>query len=129
MSSSILKMVGYWNNFEAYHEDKYIWPQELVQDKPVENFDKIAKYLETGIPAIYWKGYSACRICGKTLGTKCLTDGTWIWPEKLEHYILEHNVRLPEEFIDHMKRCRWMIVRFKIANYDKIEVKSQLSNH
>ena len=32
------------------------------------------------------------------MGSRCLTDGEWVWPEGLEHYIEVHSVLLPEDF-------------------------------
>lgn len=29
------------------------------------------------------------------------TDGTYVWPEGLAHYIYDHGVRLPEDLIRH----------------------------
>ena len=34
------------------------------------------------------------------MGSWDLTDGTWVWPEGLAHYIEAHGVILPEEFVD-----------------------------
>ena len=50
-------------------------------------------------------GYSTCRLCGlsdSTLGCCDLTDGTFVWPEGLVHYITHHNTPLPPEFLAHV---------------------------
>ena len=36
-----------------------------------------------------------------TMGTTCLSDGRFIWPRGLAHYVDKHFVRLPEEFVHH----------------------------
>jgi hypothetical protein len=52
-----------------------------------------------------YAGYSSCRFADchdpgrEHLGTRDLTDGDWIWPEGLAHYVTEHAVRLPDEFV------------------------------
>ena len=46
-------------------------------------------------------GYSECRLCGQQNGAGEFTDGTYIWPEGLRHYVSAHSVRLPEEFVTH----------------------------
>jgi len=102
-----LKRICFWNNGIEYQE--YIWPQELVSKTTIPDREKLASYLSNGHVAIAWKGYSSCRICGKTLGSVCKTDGIWIWPDMLEHYILEHNVKLPEEFVLFAKNQEWKI--------------------
>ena len=43
------------------------------------------------------------------MGSRCLTDGTWSWPEGLAHYITVHDVRLPDEFVDHMRDLDWTV--------------------
>jgi hypothetical protein len=37
------------------------------------------------------------------MGAADLTDGNYVWPEKLSHYIRMHNVWLPEPFIHHVR--------------------------
>lgn len=106
--------IGYWNS-KFFQEDRFIWPQELVKDSVNDDMLKLSSYLSKGKSAIAWKGYSSCRICKKLLGTCCLTDGVYIWPEKLEHYILEHKIYLPDDFVNHAKNNSWKI---KKTNYD-----------
>ena len=48
-------------------------------------------------------GYSTCRICGIDNGTKDLSDGKYMWPEGLVHYVKDHNLRLPKEFEEHVE--------------------------
>jgi len=36
------------------------------------------------------------------MGRGELTDGVYVWPEGLAHYLEKHNVRLPQEFVDHV---------------------------
>lgn len=36
------------------------------------------------------------------MGTAEQTDGVYVWPEGLAHYVAEHNVRLPKEFVNHV---------------------------
>lgn len=44
-------------------------------------------------------GYSRCRICNAQNGNLELTDDVFIWPEGLAHYVRDHAVRLPVEFV------------------------------
>lgn len=99
-------MIGYWNGTS---DEGYIWPQEIVSEKKISYKKKIISYLQKGFPVLHWMGYSGCRICCETLGSKCLSDGFWIWPEKLEHYVDKHNIRLPEEFVRHMIKRNWKV--------------------
>jgi hypothetical protein len=36
------------------------------------------------------------------MGRAELTDGVYVWPEGLAHYLEKHNVRLPKEFVQHV---------------------------
>jgi len=63
----------------------------------------VIEYLENGNKLDAWRGFSSCRICGHVPnGSKCLTDGTYQWPEGLAHYVREHNTPLPQDFLDHI---------------------------
>ena len=65
--------------------------------------EKVIKYLEAGRDVNFQKGWSACRICGCGNGSHEKTDGKYIWPSGLSHYIKEHDVKLPDEFYTHLK--------------------------
>lgn len=47
-------------------------------------------------------GASKCRLCGKWNGMHDFTDKTYVWPEGFGHYINEHGVKPPQDFIDHV---------------------------
>jgi hypothetical protein len=49
-------------------------------------------------------GYSECRLCGARNGSLELTDGVYVWPDGLSHYVRQHSVRLPTAFTDHVER-------------------------
>jgi hypothetical protein len=62
----------------------------------------LAGRLEHGDVFVQYAGTSWCRFqcCTRSdLGSRDLTDGRWVWPEGLAHYVKEHRVRLPEEFV------------------------------
>ena len=48
------------------------------------------------------RGLSACRFCSRQNGSAERTDGVYCWPEGLAHYVVEHSVRLPGEFVAHV---------------------------
>ncbi|CAM9275231.1 unnamed protein product, partial [Hapterophycus canaliculatus] len=73
----------------------------------------VALYLRSGFLESFELGYSFCRLgcCNggskpaktrnKFMGCTTLTDGKFVWPEGLAHYITVHAVRPPEEFVLH----------------------------
>lgn len=102
-----LLTIGYWGNDQ--HPD-YPDPRTLIDESwdEAERFD-VAHYLERQPVARAFMGYSPCRICGRNNGDLELTDGTFIWPDGLAHYVRDHHVRLPAAFVRHVEQqsARW----------------------
>ncbi len=98
--------IGYWNDGSdgcSLHN-----PQEFVDSRgSVALRESIFHYLQGGRSGAQYLGYSWCRFdCGideTKMGSADLTDGVWIWPEGLAHYVACHDVRLPAEFIEHAR--------------------------
>lgn len=67
-----------------------------------EERDAVAAYLARGTVVETYRGYSPCRLCDLDNGFRELSDGRYVWPEGLRHYVLEHGVRLPEPFVAHV---------------------------
>lgn len=94
--------LGYWANDRHPELPE---PADFID----ENWDaderrQVADYLKAGETKTMWRGFSYCRLCDKSLlGTTCLTDGTYTWPEGFAHYIEEHAVKPPEEFLAHVR--------------------------
>ena len=106
-----LKAVGYWWSPERPnfpHPNDLIDPEWCAGDR-----SRAVAYLRTGIVYVQWRGHSHCRFrCGakpSEMGSRCLTDGIWVWPEGLSHYVEQHLVTLPSEFVRTMRRRDWGI--------------------
>jgi hypothetical protein len=96
----MLTVVGYWDGPETDHS----WPSpETLVDETwdAEERELVAAYLSTGLVAQSYMGYSRCRFCGRQNGNLDLSDGVFVWPEGLSHYVSDHSVRLPERFVTH----------------------------
>ena len=73
----------------------------------LEARDDVASYFRRGLLAKAYMGRSPCRLCDRTNnGSLELTDGVYIWPEGLAHYVLDHSVRLPQEFLDYIDEAQ-----------------------
>jgi hypothetical protein len=98
-----LKVIGYWQSF---HEPHYPDPGSFVDDTwNVEEKAKVIAYLKAAHEMPYaFGGNSWCRFrCGiVSLGNTEFTDGAYLWPAGLLHYVETHNVKLPREVLDHM---------------------------
>jgi hypothetical protein len=80
-------------------------PQDFIRnDIPYDDRQTVAKALALrstmnptgGEVLMGYMGWSDCRICNERLGTRDLFGYGFIWPEKAEHYILNHNVWTPD---------------------------------
>lgn len=108
----MLKLIGYWH--EAGRTDPWPHPRILVDRRWEEkNRSAIVGYLKGGLVTAAYAGFSTCRFLDCPLGmnadrvivgTTEQTDGVWIWPEGLAHYVEHHFVRLPDELIEDAKK-------------------------
>ena len=77
---------------------------ELSKNKPLQNKSQILNYLRQGkitaaAPGVPVDIVLQERIKGyKTI----LSDGTYEWQSELIHYIDKYNMKLPDEFIEHV---------------------------
>ena len=104
MTDLLLQRLGYWHG--PYTPE---WPDvrrfvdaEWDEDERAE----VWSHLRAGFTARAYLGRSDCRICGEAVGSLEVSDGTYIWPEGLAHYVREHSVRLPVEFVEHVRSRR-----------------------
>jgi len=82
-------------------------PQAFVDPSwDTEERDDVAYYLQRRMQAAACMGLSRCRFCDKINGSLEFSDGVYIWPEGLAHYLIEHDVRLPQAFVDHALKLR-----------------------
>ncbi len=85
-------------------------PRTLVDpDWEKADREKLAAYLDAGERVETFFGYSWCRFgCDNhsEMGTADLSDGVYLWPEGLSHYVRVHKVRLPEAFARHARKER-----------------------
>lgn len=48
-------------------------------------------------------------------------DGTWAWYGDLAYYVEKYHVRLPNEFIEHMKMNNWMVSPEDTVDIDNLQ--------
>ena len=99
--------LGYWAN-DRYPQLPY--PADFVDHNwKKQERQVVVEYLRAGETKTQWRGGSYCRMCdlkrSKAMGSTCLTDGTYTWPWGFAHYVEEHGVRPPQEFIDHVREA------------------------
>lgn len=113
-----LILIGYWHNRDSPNFPDPAWFVDETWD--ADERSKVISHLQTATYMPYaCGGLSWCRFrCGeKAMGSREQTDGVYLWPEGLLHYIDKHNVKPPQQFIDH-------IMNYKPASHsiDTIDV-------
>jgi hypothetical protein len=95
-----LRRLGYWGSGDVASLPD---PRLLADSQwsEVERED-VEDFLSRGFVFRAFMGFARCRICGEQVGNLELSDGTFCWPEGLVHYVREHKISLPREFIDHV---------------------------
>lgn len=94
-----LVRIGYWRSDHSPD-----WPDVTAFVDPgwdEEERHATWMYFSRGTIARTYMGYSPCRLCGRQNGSLEYTDGKYIWPEGVAHYIDDHAVRLPAEVVAH----------------------------
>lgn len=90
--------IGYWSS-----DDSDSWPdvRSFVDTSWADDErQRVIAHLRRGLLARPYMGFSTCRLCGERNGSAELTDGKFIWPEGLVHYVEAHGVRLPVRFLE-----------------------------
>jgi hypothetical protein len=106
-----LILIGYWKADPAGAvadedvADEAGWPvaADFVDERWDEaERDRVAFYLGQGLVPWAQMGVSPCRLCGAANGSAERTDGAYLWPEGLAHYLRDHGVRPPVSVIRHI---------------------------
>jgi len=95
-----LKPIGYWRGPD---QPGLSDPAALIDENwDAQERDRVAEILASAATYQPGEGCSICRICGTPNGFLDLSDGTFVWPEGLAHYVTKHSVRLPIDVIRHL---------------------------
>ncbi len=103
MNSVLIKPTYYKNLLPVGYWDEENPPVPSPIPLPEDLKAKLVRHVQAAPKYLGYKGFARCRICEETLGTQCLTDGTYVFPQKYDHYIEAHNLRPPQAFIDHVQ--------------------------
>lgn len=111
MSRTRLQYVG---NFIELGYDDHPGAPSLVAlrgTRTAGNKDHVVAYLRAGITFVMSPGRDQDVLDpSKRAGSASIaTDGVYVWPRTLAHYVETYDVALPEEFERHMARCGWTV--------------------
>lgn len=99
-----LRAIGFWRSVKD-ERPTLPDPRDFVDpDWDARERETVVDYLRAGRRVRPQMGSSRCRLCGSSSGSAEQTDGTYLWPEGYAHYVSEHAVRPPREFVEHVQR-------------------------
>lgn len=97
-----LLAIGFWK--ERLDDDLPL-PMEAEGELDSSRREAFVSYLDAGTVVERYRGYSYCRYgCEGTLGSAELSDGVWLWPEGYGHYVRDHGVVPPDQFMEHVQQ-------------------------
>ena len=84
--------------------------KDAVSSRPPPNHEEILGYLRDGNIVAQAPGLAVDVLdpeepLGESI--KLLSDGTWVWPNDLAYFFEKYNVRLPSDFVEHMRQHGW----------------------
>lgn len=85
-----LNREGFWHSKHEPHLPK---PRVCVDAWPSENFVANLKEIEKKAVSKSYRGFSTCRVCGTSNGSREFVHSGWTWPSGFRHYVEEHGVR------------------------------------
>ncbi|MBQ6637803.1 MAG: hypothetical protein IJH82_04020 [Lachnospiraceae bacterium] len=103
--------VGYYKEMSEVKADANSIFDYIHKEEP-ENIEKICKYLDSGVALIVVPGVTEDVISpekGNAGVASEYTDGTWLWRGDLSYYVRNYRLKLPDEFIDTMRKNNWMV--------------------
>jgi hypothetical protein len=79
---------------------------------------------------VSYGGFSTCRFgCAGAVGSRELTDGVWLWPEGLGHYVETHAICLPDDFLAHARQNSFRLPEDARQNIPRFETRLPYSAH
>lgn len=66
--------------------------------------ERLVSYLTQSPIVVAGGAIIACRLCPRNVPmTTFQSDGVWLWPMDLSHYVLYHSVTLPDRLVQHVR--------------------------
>ena len=104
----MIKRVGFYREIGGQATTAHDAPslRDAVQDSGPWEEDRVLAYLESALEIYSTTGAERDVLTGDewiTGAGSLVTDGTWLWPADLVHYVRRHHAALPQEFLDHIR--------------------------
>lgn len=111
-----VRWYGFWKEQGPSYANFPSILESVSQDWPERQNNSLLHYLVTSpLLSVTFRG--ACLFCGELcyllkdeqLSTALRTDGVWVWPDEIVHYIEHHGVMIPSDMFSHIKKKRYRI--------------------
>jgi hypothetical protein len=115
-----------WYGFWKKREERYPLPllaDLFDSDWMPSDKDRLIRYLEQSPIAVTSMGpESTCQLCGDSVGnSSCYkSDGVWLWPLSLAHFVSKHAVRLPDRMVKHIVTKNYVPIANLSVSPDKL---------
>lgn len=107
-SSWAKRWFGIWKGTVVTQEDlpevgDFVDPAWAPSDK-----NKLIEYISDS-PIIMCTSWSErCKLCEASIPVETYhSDGHWLWPDSLVHYLCNHDVMLPSHLVDHIRKTEY----------------------
>jgi hypothetical protein len=92
--------------------------KELVTYSQEPDEEKLLSYLSNGRIWVAVASLERCVFCDHFAGPRTyMTDGKWLWPKFILHYVEVHDLQLPASFLEHIRMVEYTI---PVAEVDRI---------
>ncbi|MFF4209054.1 hypothetical protein ACFYZE_06755 [Streptomyces sp. NPDC001796] len=104
----MIKRVGFFRELGGHGDRSASVPSLRDAVRPTGEWDedRVIAYLESSTEIYSTMGAERDVITGDEWisgAGSLVTDGTWLWPVELAHYVRNHHLALPAEFVDHIR--------------------------
>ncbi|MEU7429207.1 hypothetical protein [Streptomyces sp. NPDC040750] len=110
----MIKQAGFYREMggQATTADDSPSLRDAVQDSGPWDEDRILAYLGSALEIYTTMGAERDVLTGDEWiagSGSLMTDGTWLWPVDLAHYVRRHHAALPQEFLDHIRTNNYTV--------------------
>lgn len=104
---------GWWRGESETFIKVPLFSEVVDPDWNPPDLQQLATYLNSGKLGTFTPSGKAtrCGLCEHTFSNNSiqLSDGDWVWPQCLGHYVEFHHVRLPDRFVQHIRAREYVI--------------------
>jgi len=103
------KFFGFWKASELDSEE-LPWVHDFTDENwnPKDKERLLAYIYNCPLVIVSGSIRTKCLLCDDELASSdFVSDGEWLWPKDLTHYMMKHFVRLPDKFIEHIRKMNY----------------------